>query len=135
MYSRLFNFTNLENGVYKLVTTTGHKVVTNEIQVNESEIKLNKTEVEFQPVYRLEDKLLKIDFLNTDAHEVRLTISENKIANYTGINAYDVIPLEGTLMLTAKDGIYQYDYSNLENIRLLSKIAITNKQDNFLLFE
>ena len=48
----------------------------------------------------------------------------NKIVNYPGINAYDVIPLEGTLMLTAKDGIYQYDYSNLKNIKMLSKITI-----------
>ena len=53
-----------------------------------------------------------------------MEITMNKIVNYPGINAYDVIPLEGTLMLTAKDGIYQYDYSNLKNIEMLSKITI-----------
>ena len=53
-----------------------------------------------------------------------MEITMNKIVNYHGINAYDVIPLEGTLMLTAKDGIYQYDYSDLKNIRMLSKITI-----------
>ncbi|UCH14905.1 MAG: hypothetical protein JSV22_02805 [Bacteroidales bacterium] len=53
-----------------------------------------------------------------------MEITTNKIVNYPGIDAYDVIPLEGTLMLTAKDGIYQYDYSDLRNIKMLSKITI-----------
>ncbi len=53
-----------------------------------------------------------------------MEITDKNIANYPGINAYDVIPLEGTLMLTAKEGIYQYEYSDLKNIRLLSRIDI-----------
>ena len=53
-----------------------------------------------------------------------MEITSNNIANYPNINAYDVIPLEGTLMLTAKEGIYQYRYTNLKNIKLLSKITI-----------
>lgn len=55
-----------------------------------------------------------------------LKIKVNILATYPKINAYDVIPFEGVLMLTAKDGIYQYDYSNLENIKQLSKIVVKN---------
>lgn len=39
-------------------------------------------------------------------------------------DSYDVIPLDGTLILVASSGIYQFDYQG-ESLRLLSKISIT----------
>jgi hypothetical protein len=44
------------------------------------------------------------------------------------VKAYDVIPHNNVLLVTAKDGLYQYDYSNLQAPRLLSKLSITVKQ-------
>lgn len=55
-----------------------------------------------------------------------MNIDENIIATFSNINTYDVIPLNGVLMLIGNDGLYQYDYSNLENIELLSTIDISN---------
>jgi hypothetical protein len=60
-----------------------------------------------------------------DAEDV-MKISENKIAEFPSIQAFDVIPINNTLMLIGEDGLYQYDYSNLENIRLISSISISN---------
>ncbi|HYK57417.1 MAG TPA: hypothetical protein VEV15_13195, partial [Flavisolibacter sp.] len=42
-----------------------------------------------------------------------------------GIETYDIIALNGNALVVAKDGLYQYDYSNLSNIKLLSKITIS----------
>jgi len=39
---------------------------------------------------------------------------------------FDVIPLPNVLLAIGSDGLYQYDYSNLQDIKLLSKIEITN---------
>ena len=55
-----------------------------------------------------------------------LKISENKIAEFPDIQAYDVIPYNDILMLIGDDGLYQYDYSDLENIKLISSITSTN---------
>jgi hypothetical protein len=33
--------------------------------------------------------------------------------------------MNGKAIVVAKDGLYQYDYSNLNNIHQLSKISIT----------
>ncbi|HEY0612444.1 MAG TPA: hypothetical protein VGD35_22370 [Chitinophaga sp.] len=44
------------------------------------------------------------------------------------VNAYDVIPNNNILLVTAKDGLYQYDHSNLQAPKLLSKVPITVKQ-------
>lgn len=51
-------------------------------------------------------------------------ISSHLLASYPGINAYDVIPYQNVAIVIAKDGLYQYDYSNLKSMRLLSKITI-----------
>ncbi len=39
---------------------------------------------------------------------------------------YDVIAWNNVALVVAKDGLYQYDYSNPSGIRLLSKIPVTN---------
>jgi hypothetical protein len=50
-----------------------------------------------------------------------------ELARFSDINAYDVIPVNGNLFLIGKDGFCQYDYSDLKNIVLLSKIEIQPK--------
>jgi hypothetical protein len=44
------------------------------------------------------------------------------------VHAYDVIPNNNTLLVTAKDGLYQYDHTSMQAPRLLSKLPITLKQ-------
>jgi len=53
-----------------------------------------------------------------------LAIDQNKIVQYEDINAWDVIPLGEVLLLIGSDGLYQYYYSDLEDIRELSIIPI-----------
>jgi hypothetical protein len=61
-----------------------------------------------------------------DAKDV-LKISENQLAHYKNINAFDVIPFEQVAMVIGKDGLYQYDYSDIKNIKLISQLPIVNK--------
>jgi hypothetical protein len=48
----------------------------------------------------------------------------NMIKHYSGIHAFDVIPLDGLLMMIGDDGLYQYDYTDINNVQLLSKIPV-----------
>ncbi len=43
---------------------------------------------------------------------------------FPNAHAFDVIPLAKVLLMVGKDGLYQYDYSNPANLRLLSRIAV-----------
>jgi len=45
------------------------------------------------------------------------------INELTDINAYDVIAMNKIALVVAKDGLYQYNYANPADIRLLSKIT------------
>jgi len=55
-----------------------------------------------------------------------LAIQSNMIAHFAEIDTYDVIPLGDILLLIGQDGLFQYDYSDLENITLLSHIQVGN---------
>lgn len=54
-------------------------------------------------------------------------IDKNLLAHYKDINARDVIPYDNTLIMIGEDGLFQYDYTNPKDIRLLSTIAIYNE--------
>ena len=49
-------------------------------------------------------------------------ISENQIAYFPDIHSFDVIPWENVLISIGRDGLYQYDYSDVTQIQLLSYI-------------
>ena len=48
----------------------------------------------------------------------------NLLKHVTGIETYDAIAWNKNLLVVAKDGLYQYDYTDIINLRLLSKIGI-----------
>jgi hypothetical protein len=52
-------------------------------------------------------------------------ISSNQLEHFPDINSFDVIPYEKVLLMIGEDGFYQYDYSDLKNIRLLSFMEVT----------
>ncbi len=51
-------------------------------------------------------------------------ISDNMLAHYQNINAHDVIPFNNVLIMIGSDGIFQYDYTDPKNIKLLSTISV-----------
>ena len=55
------------------------------------------------------------------------TIMANRLAYYSGMDGFDVIPFDSVLMMIADDGLYQYDYSDLEKITQLSKLPIVKE--------
>jgi hypothetical protein len=58
----------------------------------------------------------------------KLNIDDHMIAKFPSINTFDVIPFDGFLFMIGDDGFYQYDYSNLQNIKQISFIPV--KRDN-----
>lgn len=53
-----------------------------------------------------------------------LQITANQLAHFADIQTYDVIPYNGLLMMIGADGLYQYDYSDLEELQLISTIPV-----------
>jgi hypothetical protein len=61
----------------------------------------------------------------TDKHK----IDKNLKAHYKDIQAFDVIPFNNVAMMIGEDGLYQYDYSDLQNIKFLSKMEINSEEE------
>jgi len=53
-----------------------------------------------------------------------LNINKHLLARFPDIQAHDVIPVKGILIMIADDGLYQYDYKTVTDIKLLSKIGV-----------
>lgn len=52
-------------------------------------------------------------------------LMSNQIAHFMDMSGYDLIAQSNVVMMIAEDGIYQYDYSDLNNIKFLSKLPVT----------
>ena len=57
----------------------------------------------------------------SDVNNLRL------LTQVSGIDTRDVIAFDKIALVMAKDGIYQYDYSNTSSLKLLSMIRIKNQ--------
>lgn len=53
-----------------------------------------------------------------------LMLSSNLLKVYNNVTPYDVIPLGNILVVIGTEGLFQYDYSDINNIKLLSSISI-----------
>lgn len=56
----------------------------------------------------------------TDVYDM----SNRLLQHYANIDAYDVIPYQNVLMVIGRDGLYQFDYSDASDIKLLSQLNI-----------
>ncbi len=53
-----------------------------------------------------------------------LSITDNLLAQFRNIKAFDVIPFNQVLMIIGEEGLYQYSYADVKNIKLLSTLKI-----------
>ena len=58
-----------------------------------------------------------------------LNLGSNLVKVYSDMTPYDVILLGSILVLISPEGLFQYDYSDINNIQLLSFITIAPKLD------
>ena len=49
-------------------------------------------------------------------------IGNSLVKRYKNIEAIDIIPMNGIAMAIGENGIFQYDYSDLNNVHLISEI-------------
>jgi hypothetical protein len=57
-----------------------------------------------------------------------LSIATNHLHTFTEITPYDVIPLGDILVVISPEGLHQYDYTDINNIQLLSSISIDSEE-------
>jgi hypothetical protein len=54
----------------------------------------------------------------------KMAVHDNLLAHHPFVTAFDVIPYNNVLMMIGAEGLYQYDYSNKKDLKLLSHISV-----------
>jgi hypothetical protein len=57
----------------------------------------------------------------------KLDLEDNLLAQHRSIHALDAIPYQDVLMLIGEEGIFQYDYADNKNLKLLSHIVVQDE--------
>lgn len=57
--------------------------------------------------------------------DAKSALDIRQLEHLTGQDAYDVIPLNKTLLMIGQDGLYQFDYTNPAQLRQISKIMVS----------
>lgn len=57
-----------------------------------------------------------------------LNIAANHLSTFTDLTPYDVIPLGNILVVISPEGLLQYDYTDINNIQLLSTIKVQGEE-------
>ncbi len=58
------------------------------------------------------------------------SLDVRQLEQLPGQDAYDVIPLNKTLLMIGQDGLYQFDYTNPAQLRQISKIPVSRPYPN-----
>lgn len=61
-----------------------------------------------------------------DANDI-MNISQHQVAHFSDIQATDVIPWNNRLLMIGANGLIQYDYSNINNITVMSIIPVVKE--------
>ena len=88
-------------------------------QINADLLPLSDLSVEIDPILTFYKGIQLLNYFENNP-----AISEHLIATFKDINAYDVIPLVNSLLMIGSDGFYQYDYTNLNDIKQISSIKV-----------
>ncbi|MDR2146575.1 MAG: hypothetical protein LBE91_08985 [Tannerella sp.] len=57
------------------------------------------------------------------------TLISNQLAHIQGMDGFDLIPYDNVLMMIADDGLYQYDYSDIQSLKKLSVIPVYKNEN------
>jgi hypothetical protein len=73
-FSEVFDFSEMENGTYKISLNYGNQSVNRELQVGNKNVKIGPERRSFEPYYKLENGKLDVSFLNVARKNVYLRV-------------------------------------------------------------
>jgi hypothetical protein len=116
---KLYDFSQLDNGVYTLMTKTEQKSVAKTFEVKNGALVVLEEEKQYRPVFSLDGDILSISYLNLDEKQISLALESKSSQHLEEVGGNDMmygkrlnikkLPKgEYSVALTA--GIYTYNY-------------------------
>ncbi|MEE9463120.1 MAG: hypothetical protein V3V53_14870 [Bacteroidales bacterium] len=114
--TRLYDFTNLDNGIYTFHSSDEQSTTTKRIKVEGSSIEILSKEVEYKPIFNINDKSLSVNYLNMGSEDIEFII-EGKYSSFYLVD-------EGNEIRFRK----QFDISKLPRGEYYALMNVGNKQ-------
>ena len=86
---KLYDLSNLSDGVYTFESITDYMNITKKIGIENSKVEILSKETEFKPYFSVEENQLKVNFANQDQNAVALSIENDFQVFYQGKGGSD----------------------------------------------
>lgn len=77
VYSKMYDFSNLEDGSYSFKVTLGGESEVNTLNINDGRAQITKTPEELAPYFSLKGEMLKLSYLNFNQKGLILKVYDN----------------------------------------------------------
>jgi YbbR domain-containing protein len=118
-YSKVFDFSDLEDGTYEISMKVNDTKIKREIEIEDNKINVGDAKISYDPYVCVSGNILKVSFLNFDKENIDLQIYNNEglvyrsnIGNEFTVNTgYDISNLEAgnyEVVVSADSDSYSY---------------------------
>ena len=115
---KVYNFSNLDEGVYTFYSETDHANFTKKVKVENSSVEVISNEVEYKPAFIVEDEKLMVNYLNLDQEKIKMAVYSSYADYYNST--------EGNSKVFQK----KFDISGLDSGEYFAMIKVGDK--NFI---
>jgi hypothetical protein len=120
-YGKMYDFSQVDDGVYTFVTQTGYTTTTKTIELENNSITILNKEYSYDPIFMVEGDLLKVSFLNKSKEKISISLidtskdylreeGDNSLAYGKMIDIKNLPAGEYTFALAAGDRKYFYSF-------------------------
>ena len=89
-YGRVYDFTNLQDGKYTIISNDDYITTTTEVEVIKSDVEVLSNEVEYKPVFSSKEGLLKVNYLNIKSEDLKFTIENDNSVFYESADGNNI---------------------------------------------
>lgn len=114
-YQKVFDFKNLENGIYTMNLKVNDTRVSKEFAVASNEITIGESKFRFDPYFNFSDEVLKLSYLNFDSESFSLSIYNEEGVVYQTKLGNDFALTTGYDLSALSSGKYEVVMSSLSN--------------------
>ena len=116
---KMYDFSQLDNGIYTLMTRTDQKSVKKTFEVKNGALIVVEEEKKYRPVFSIDDDILSVSYLNLNEEDITIALEGKSSRHFKEVGGNDLIygkrlnlkklpKGDYSVVLTA--GIYTYNY-------------------------
>ena len=89
-YGRMYDFTNLKDGKYTIISDDDYITTTTEVKVGRSNVEVLNNEFEYKPIFSTKESSIMVNYLNINAEDIKFSIEGEQGILYESAEGSDI---------------------------------------------